>query len=951
MYSCLYFNARSLRSRLTELHQFLYAASYSIIAITETWLDDSFTDGLLDPKNEFNVYRFDRLRAHPGGGVCILVHKSLSSSMIEIDYDMFANIEIIAVNVIFNNTKITIGCTYIAPNTSNVNFCECIACLRQLCSRDGSLIMLGDFNLPYIDWQNTIVPNDFKSQELFNWSCDFGLDQFLLVPTRLNHILDLVFCNDPFLISELTTNPPFCTSDHDTVSFNIICDVDVDVPVNTVDNPVVKSWDKTDWQGFNFYCTNSNWFSHYSFQQGCTIDDLCTAFTNMLNYGIELFVPIRPVKKMSKKGRNKEYKSNKKIRQTSAKKRKLWKICKRSPSAHNRLKFKLAIRKLKELKLNFNLNNEKRILGSGNLGAFFKHVNRRLSHSNGISALKSCNGKLITSDAEKAELLNNFFVGVGVLDDGLLPTIVGCANRNLLSSIVFDEINIGNAIDNLKCKTSSGIDGFPPILFKRLKSSILKSLCYLFNCIIECGSIPSTWKVANVTPIFKKGSATDPGNYRPISIICVCSKIFEIIVKKNIVVFLEANNLINPAQHGFLAKHSTCTNLILSINDWSRNLDDKAGSLIAYVDFAKAFDSVSSAKLIFCLKHLGISGNLLKCLDSFLTGRCQRVKIGNCLSSVKSLVSGVPQGSVLGPILFIVFINSITVNLPSGIKSKIFADDLKTYARITDSTGVDEFVSALAELSSWADSWQLPISCGKSNWMFISNRKDLLDTDVEFNLAGKLFHEVKEIRDLGIIVDNNLSFSTHITTIIANAKKRLFLLHKSFITKDALLLLKAYIIYVRPLLEYCSQVWSPHLMKDINRIESVQRTFTKRLKGYHGLTYPERLLKANLVSLELRRLRADLVLCFSIVHKLVSIDYAELFELIPNEVTRGHKFKLRATKPPRLDTRLYFFGYRVVQVWNDLPDWCVDASNLKLFKRLIQTVDLSKHLRNAYDVF
>jgi hypothetical protein len=179
-------------------------------------------------------------------------------------------------------------------------------------------------------------------------------------------------------------------------------------------------------------------------------------------------------------------------------------------------------------------------------------------------------------------------------------------------------------------------------------------------------------------------------------------------------------------------------------------------------------------------------------------------------------------------------------------------------------------------------------------------------------------------------------------------KKRLFVLHKSFITKDALLLLKAFTIYVRPLLEYCSPVWSSHLKIDIDRIESIQRSFTKRLKGFENLTYSQRLFKANLTSLELRRLRADLVLCFSIVHRLVSIDVADLFEFVTTDCTRGHKFKLRAFKP-RIDTRKHFFGYRIVSVWKDLPEWCVDATSLKMFKSIILTVDLSKHMRNDHD--
>ena len=317
------------------------------------------------------------------------------------------------------------------------------------------------------------------------------------------------------------------------------------------------------------------------------------------------------------------------------------------------------------------------------------------------------------------------------------------------------------------------------------------------------------------------------------------------------------------------------------------------------------------------------------------------------MSSAKKLCSGVPQGSVLGPLLFIIFINNITDNLPKSIKTLIFADDLKTYARISDSNGIHEFKNTLSELSSWAERWQLPISCGKSNWLFISNRMDLLDTEC-FYLSNSVFNQVLEIKDLGILFDSKLNFDAHISSIIANAKKRLFLLRKSFVTHDVKILLNAFITYVRPLLEYCSQVWSPHTKKDIDRIEAVQRGFTKRLHGFEKLDYQERLFKANLFSLELRRLRSDLILCYKIIHKLIGIDMSNLFELDSNVRTWGHTLKIRAVRP-RLEIRKHFYANRIVAVWNDLPAWCVENQNLLSFKKLIITVDHSKHLINNHD--
>ena len=183
---------------------------------------------------------------------------------------------------------------------------------------------------------------------------------------------------------------------------------------------------------------------------------------------------------------------------------------------------------------------------------------------------------------------------------------------------------------------------------------------------------------------------------------------------------------------------------------------------------------------------------------------------------------------------------------------------------------------------------------------------------------------------------------------LSRMPKKDFLLCKSFITKDPLLLIRAYIIYVRPLLEYCSPVWSPHTKKEIDRIESVQRCFTKKLRGYESLSYSERLFNSNLSSLELRRLRNDLILCYKIIHNYVSIDYSDMFELDSNERTRGHKFKLRS-KAPRLNCRLFFFGYRIIKVWNNLPPWCAEATTDIVFKSLLNAINLSEYLCNNHD--
>ena len=177
----------------------------------------------------------------------------------------------------------------------------------------------------------------------------------------------------------------------------------------------------------------------------------------------------------------------------------------------------------------------------------------------------------------------------------------------------------------------------------------------------------------------KKGASSNADNYRPISLTCVASKIFEQILKDAILNHLKCYNILDPSQHGFVEKRSTCSNLIESLGDWTRSIENKDSTLVAYVDFQKAFNCVSFPKLIHKLKHIGIAGKLLDCISSFLIGRTQRVKLENIVSDEVVLISGVPRGSVLGPVLFVIYINDIVYGQPTGTISKLYVDDLKSY--------------------------------------------------------------------------------------------------------------------------------------------------------------------------------------------------------------------------------------------------------------------------------
>ena len=264
------------------------------------------------------------------------------------------------------------------------------------------------------------------------------------------------------------------------------------------------------------------------------------------------------------------------------------------------------------------------------------------------------------TDAEKAELLNTTFTKNRTNDNGHLPN-VECDNcSNTICSIAWDPSVIYTKLIALKIGSSSGPDNIPTIFFKNLASVLAYPITAMFDRIFQSGMIPNVWKLANVTPIFKKGPSGNPENYRPISLTNIMRKVFESNIKDQLMIFLNANRIVTMAQHGFQAAHSTLSNLLESLNDWTNNLDAGKDTDIAYIDFAKAFDSVSVPKLIHKLSHIGICNPLLSCIKSFLTDRSQRVLVGRSVSSYAPVISGVPQGSVLGPVLFILYVNEIS---------------------------------------------------------------------------------------------------------------------------------------------------------------------------------------------------------------------------------------------------------------------------------------------------
>ena len=322
--------------------------------------------------------------------------------------------------------------------------------------------------------------------------------------------------------------------------------------------------------------------------------------------------------------------------------------------------------------------------------------------------------------------------------------------------------------------------------------------------------------------------------------------------------------------------------------------------------------------------------------------RTHQTRVGSSLSSTVDLISGVVQGSGIGPLMFLIFINELAEILDrAGVKVKLFADDIKVYVQIVSSHDSFKLQCALDLLTSWAQTWQLTVSVDKCCILNIGRAKLPV---MDFCIDGKILPTNLSCRDLGVIVSHDLKPAMHIGQMVAKAHQCANAILRSFVSRDIALLIRAFIIYVRPVVEYNSVIWSPQNVHDIEEIERVQRRFTKRLPGLKTYSYATRLNQLKIPSLELRRLHVDLITCYKIVSGLVDVNFDDFFQHSTAVTTRGHPFKLFKCHSD-VNVRKSFFSQRIINVWNSLSSDTVDFGTLRSFKRTIKLVDFSQFLK------
>ena len=498
------------------------------------------------------------------------------------------------------------------------------------------------------------------------------------------------------------------------------------------------------------------------------------------------------------------------------------------------------------------------------------------------------------------------------------------------------EEGVTKLLSNLNPNKAMGPDGLHPRILKQLANVISPILRLIFQKSIDTGEVPLDWKKANVAPIFKKGMRYDAANYRPVSLTCVCSKLLEHIVTKHILTHLENNNILYDLQHGFRNKRSTETQLIAFTQDVLRNLGQGKQTDVIIMDFAKAFDKVSHWRLAIKLNNYGISGSVNKWIGNFLNNRTQRVVCNGETSDWAPVLSGVPQGSVIGPILFLIYIN----DLPDEVKAtvRLFADDTIMYMTMTCEFDSKQLQEDLNKLAAWEEKWKMKFHPNKCSVLRITRKK--APAIHNYQLHGHTLQPETNSKYLGLIINEKLSWNNHIDSVCKKGNSSLAFLRRNLQISQQHIKANAYTTLVRPQLEYGAAIWDPYTKLKQTQLEMVQRRAARYVHNdYSRHSSPTHMLQQlGWRSLLQRRADIRLIFFYKSLHGLIAVDLQQ--QLTPQPRASRHNHPMSFI--PLCETKQYIqqsFLPRTILQWNRLPQTIALSTSLDTFKQGVCTIN------------
>ena len=820
-------------------------------------------------------------------------------------------------------STLTVVNMYRSPRSCDENNAKINEYLKNI-GRSRKKFIVGDFNYPDIDWEVARATGEAESNEwrFLEAVKDSFMEQHVKTPTRSARnnrpsLLDLMLTHSSLEPKRIDHCAPLGKGDHVMTKTSFALTVGTDIKYR-------RNYRKSNFKAIRKYL-KSKLDTNSTVTQN--VNEKWEFFRDTIQTAVENHVPLTKITR----GEKSRLPLDSATREAIKQKKKTWKQFIKENSDWSYREYARRRNMVRKLTRKRQHEKEQTVAAvcKSNPKAFWSFVNQKTKTRETIPDLEREDGNTTSCDYEKAETLSTFFASVFVHEEEP-DWDIAVTNRDQID----DNINISTSevleqLKKLDDTKSPGYDGIHARVLLEAREKIAEYLTEIFNESWRTGTVPDDWRRANISAIYKKGPKKDAANYRTVSLTSVCCKVMEKFVRKHLMNHILTNDLISQKQYEFMTGRSTTLQLLRAMNDWTEALDKNNEVDIIYLDFKKAFDTVPHQRLFRVLHQLGIGGKTHDWIRSFLNGREQRVMVNEIPSRWEPVLSGIPQGLVLGPVLFIIYINSMTDVVQSPLL--LFADDATLYREI--STVEDQLVlqKDLEELRTWSKTSLLEFNAEKCVKMTLtSKKKTTSERTYNLNKDQNLKSVYKE-KDLGIMTDSKRSFEEHICMKLKKANSILALIRRSFINISKQVFLQLYKALIRPHLEYANQIWYPNLKKHKTSIENVQRRATRLVGSLRGLSFEERLRELKLPTTEYRRQRGRMIEIFKIINGMYDESATgNLIQFIErNSRKHGQQLSIRRA---RLELRKKFFSVDGPKDWNELQEHVVSSESLDIFK-------------------
>ena len=943
-------------SKIPYIRDILASSKHLFLCLTETWLKEHHTEAEVNIEN-YLTFRQDRpVRTNKKtgrhiGGVSLYLRESWAPDAEPILKYSNTAVDILCVYIPSKNILICV--IYRQPDdsknghpSSNKELTEILDKLKhtisQLSSPTPDIIIMGDFNFPHVlpdTWQNGLTKPGISGDEtnmIQNMQTivdEFFLEQLIDTSTHQDgNTLDLIFTNNKDLLHSFSCDETIY-SDH----YHVHCKSNY-----TTEHPIKQEFSaprEDSFENINFFSDDVNWDKIIQELSDCDWDNIfehCDSHSTMVDTFIEFcynvckkYVPEKKAKQRNTKIiKIPRYRRNLMRRRNKIKKQ----LTKKKVTTRRRTKLK---HELVEIELSLKTDYCKERTEQENLAVsairknskhFYAYAKKFSKVRQGIGPLTGPNSEPVSCPKKMADILSKQYASVWTSPSRTQPDPTKTPNQTI-SDVNLAPADLENAIDELSNNASPGPDKYPAILLKKCKKSLSYPLMLIWRKSIDNSEINAKLKSANVIPIHKGGTKSLPKNYRPIALTSHLIKIFEKVVRNQLVAYIEKHNLFNITQHGFRFGRSCLSQLLEHYDKITKLMEDGHDVDIIYVDFAKAFDKVDINIAMAKIKSLGISGCLADWIYCFLSHRTQQVVVNSAKSSAQEVISGVPQGSVLGPLIFLILIGDIDEEVVASFLSS-FADDTRIGREVDCENDADMLQNDLNSVYKWCTDNNMSFNSDKFEYMsYLSNTNNAdYHNSQYYDNKGNPIKKSDHVKDLGVHMSSSGTFTHHINITTTKAMQLCGWILRTFTTRETLPMLTLYKSLVIPHLDYCSQLWNPNSAGAITKLETVQRNFLKKIRNIHKLSYWDQLRHLKLFSLQRRRERYRIVYIWKILENLAPT-VGEIKAM--NHIRFGRYCyipNIKSTAPARIKTLRYAsFPIHAAQLFNSLPE---DIRNL-----------------------